>query len=263
MGDPLSTDDAQETKKYDTLEGMIKYTTRDKSSEVPHTVWLEGWQMTEVDKIKNYLNTNRVEVLARAYVMGTDDVRENLSEDVEDLNKMTGVFRHISMNTMHQTDDVYRIVRNILEIEIPFDYESGDDLVDVVHVRVPESYYSEVCDDYVVDAGFGGWIHRVILGLGLSHSSNISVLSDNHSQRYMEYLVGGVDKTRERVEDVIRRYVNANTNYWLKNGIEVETYSGLEEILKHMQTDKKEEVETFLSLDTLETINGPGEPPPG
>lgn len=263
MDDPLSTEDASDTKQFDTLEGMIKYTGRDKSSEVPHTIRLEGWQMTEIDKIKNYLNTNRVEVLARAYVMGTNDVREEVSGDVEDLNKMTGVFRHTSMNTRHQTDDVHRVVRNILDVEIPFGYESGDELRDAIHIRIPESYYSEVCDSYVVDSGFGKWIHRVIVGLGLSYSSNISVISKDHSDKYMEYLIRGINVTRERVEDVIRRYVNLNSMYWVQNGIEIETYSGLEEICKHMETEHKEEVETFLNIDGIDKIEGEGEPPPG
>lgn len=263
MDDPLSTEDASDTQQFDTLEGMIKYTTRNKDDEIPHTVRLEGWQLSEIDKIKNYLNTNRVEVMVRAYRMGTDIMRGLILDDINSIVKMDTVFSHISMNTLHQTNDIDSIIGEALNVEIEFNYESGNGLSDPIHARLDRSYFSEVENTFVVDARLGGWVHRVIIGLGLSKSSNLAQYSKKHVDNYIDTLVNGVNETRYELEDVIRRYINLNTNYWIMNGIEIETYSGLEEIYTHMETEHKEEVETFLNIDGMDKIEGEGEPPPG
>lgn len=262
MGDPLSTEDASDTQQFDTLEGMIKYTARDKDNEVPHTVRLEGWQLNEMDRIKSSLNTNRIEVCARAYVMGTDIMRENVGSDVEDITSMTTIFRRVSMNTRHQTDDIFSIIDELIDYNVDLKYERTGSLKDPINVRVPESYFSEVSNTYIIDAGFGKWTHRAVMAIGLSKSGGITAIPLDKSKEYIEGIKGGVEDTRVEIENIIRRYVVQNSMFWSRNGIELETYNGLEDIFEHMETSNKEDIKHFLNMDNIEIIESTGEPPP-
>jgi len=239
----------QNGNSYDTLEESIFKTERNHDKEITKGVRLEKWQYGLINTICREIGTNTVEVVLRAYVEGVKEIRDEFGEDAKDLST---IFMNINrfLEDLKGRREYIEEVEGQIHIEGIKDPRWGErDLREGSTFYLPKSVVSEVNKFYVEWCGFGGWIHRTIIGFGLRKSEFAGQRTKEKFNEEIESIRVSIGEDRKNLERGLAFFCDLNTSYWINNGVDDETVEMLEESVSSMDTKYRDRV-----ANTIETI---------
>ncbi len=260
MSDALSSENAEESGKesYETLEDYIFDTERDREKEVNKAIRFRNWQEMQLRIIKNKLGTNAVEVIARSYLMGLSRLREDHHEEVEDVSKMLTEFLIVVGKDPRNSETVEHISSKLQRYDVPEPKQSSDNLGDPRNYKIRESAVSEVENNYVQDAFFGPWIHRYVAALGFLDSEMVTEVTEKKLSSFSSAVNKSMDDARDEIESMIMDYISMSQAHWIHDGMDMDMYESLREVVEMMGTERKETCEKLLDR-TEDLINEDGD----
>jgi len=258
MGDPLVPSDAVDEEGeegyqsnhdgFDSLEERIFNTERDHEREVSSGVRLEYWMDSLVNTINGEIGTNKVEVMVRAYTEGLKVLREEFKEDSEDIYWISEELDDLIQEFCGDHRYANEIEMTRLEREVERPNYPNRKYMEPTGVSMKDSERSEVNKFFKDWLGFGGWIHRRVLALGLGNSDYIKPRQEKHCEEDMEKLRKRANDCRNSLENVCRKFAHVNMTHWLDNGISEDHFEKLKNIRDHMNTESKGELTTVIEL---------------
>lgn len=254
-----SSDDGKENSPsdYDSLEEYIFNTTREDEDEEKKQIRFREWQEMQLKAIMQTLGTNRVEVVARSYLMGLERVREKHYEDVDSLADLLVDFLQVIGNDARNRDVINEIHGKVGEYEIPEPTVENANLTDPKHCRIRRSALSEVQNDYIDKGFFGAWIHRYIASLGFLDSELLNDFVEDNLSSVGAYVTDSVDESRFEVERLVQDYISLSIPFWIENGLPEETYDRLNNIVSMMETDRQQPCDKMMNrVDDLVQVDG-------
>ena len=245
--------DSSEGGSFDSLEEYIKATSRDHDEEVRKAMRLWHWQDTEILVIAVDINTNAAEIVNRAYSIGLQKLRDDIGDDIEEVNQMTAQFVRAVGSIYSDTTGGNELRQEIIEYEIDFAGDFGE-LTDPRKFPIRKSELSEVKDRYMYKGPFGGWLHRVVVMLGLKESENVTEEIQGVINSVEASLSNSVDDSREYLEERMKILVSRNIDTWLMEGVDDDTLDMLYETAEYMDTKHKDGMKALL--DAVNTNQG-------
>lgn len=249
MGGAFSSEEAEEAgeQSFDSLEEYIFQTDRDKESEINKSMRFRSWQEMQLRIIKNKLGTNSVEVVARSYLMGLAKIREDHHEEVDDVSEMLTKFLMVVGSDPRNSETVTHISNSLANYDVDEPTSDDHDLMDPRNYKIRESAVSEVENTYVQDAFFGPWIHRYVAALGFLESELVTDVTEEKLSSFSSAVTESMGDARDEIESMIMDYVSMSQAHWIHEGINEADYDQLKEVVKLMQTERKETCEKLLS----------------
>ena len=262
MDDKLSSDSAEEygdesnregswsPRDYETLEEYIMSTERDHDKEAKKSMRLFDWQETLCRMIDLEIETNKTEIILRAYPMGLSILSQNHDSEIDEIANLLKEFMFLYTRDVSNMEEVDKTDSRLNSTPIEQPYEEGDTLSDPFSYKIPSSYLQQAERNYTDHAFMKGWIHRHIVALGLGQSTNTMESHEAKISSYEAAFSKAIDEFRHSIEDEIMSYVQRSEMVWRDVGLEKEIFEGLCEIVNHMETGRKDDL--GYKLDQIE-----------
>ncbi len=231
---------------YETLEDYIYNTSRADWEERKRSMRMEKWMITFMRKIRIKENTNVTEIVARAYLMGLYNFREDHGEESLELQRLLVRFFDLITESKNVGSDQKDRLEDIHDLEAGFDDVSEGELTEPKSYYVKESALAEVEDNYITGGLFGGWLHRLLVSFGLLESKHTSDYVEETISSYQASLELTVEQAREEVESLFKDFLGTKFVDWRTDGVDEETIILAEDVVEMMETDRKEKCENIL-----------------
>jgi len=249
MAGPLSTDDGSGPSNFDSLEARIVHTDRDHDREVRTSIRPTKAQLTQIEKIKNAIGTNKVEIHVRAYNAGLSELRTidfvDRSTELRALNNAINDFVASSGKYWAAAGEkISRFGEYGVELGLPADAT----LLEPDAISVQDSVVSEVRDRLLDDMSITGSAHRHIITIGLSESQYSRGVIEERRDSYIQDFDDALTDSRELCEERIALGINGLYPIIESEGIGKENYQTLVEVSDLMKTEHITTIDAFVGM---------------
>lgn len=248
MADPLSTDDGLANDSYESLEDRLHNTDRNSDEECRTSVYLSHSFIEQSQIIEAEEDTNRTEVMLRAFTEGVCELRQlnfgERSNDIYNVVAKTNMFKGYSPEFAYETDHI-NLRTDTYTVDIGLEDVSVED--DPTKAVLRDSIYSEVqkrFDDILV---FEPGVIRPIMIVGMSKSKHRTGLIEYQSEEIIGKIDDGLEEARENVEKNLWDYTAALYGYVRTEGIEEEQLGLLKDASSYMRTEHKDTVRLLIN----------------
>jgi hypothetical protein len=231
---------------YETLEDYIYNTSRKDWDETRKSIRMEEWMLTFMKKIRIKENTNSTEIVARAYLMGLYNFREEHGEESYQLQKLLVNFFDLINESSHVGNDQIERMEDIYEVGIEQNKVEDGELAEPKAYRIKKSALAEAEDNYVTGGLFGGWLHRLLVSFGLLESRHTGNEVEKTISSYQASLELTVEQAREEVESLFKDFLGTKFVDWRTDGVDEETINLAQNVVESMETERKEKCEAIL-----------------
>jgi len=262
MSDPLSSNDGQDGDAgdeyegdYGSLEDRIYNSRRPPSDEeVQHTVRIENWQISQVEIITTTINTSKAEVLAKSYIHGLSEVRDEITLDrLQRVSELRTEFLKLLMNGESTEVDEGKHHSALQDSEIDLKVKMGDGSTRTVGVPIPRSVMSEVKDSFLDKMSMSGGFHRLCITAGLSDSESSTDTTEEYKVEMFDTMEDALEKSEEMVESSVADYVATISFEWHHHDVDKDKVEQIQNMVDKMNTRHKEKAAHFL--ETMDRFN--------
>lgn len=246
-GDESNREGSWSPRDYETLEEYIMSTERDHDKEAKKSMRLFDWQDTLCRMIDLELETNKTEIILRAYPMGVSILSQNHDGEIDEIANLLKEFMFLYTRDVSNMEEVDKTDSRLNSGSIEQPYGEDDSLSDPFSYKIRSSYLQQAERNYTDHAFMKGWIHRHIVALGLGQSTNTMESHEAKISSYEAAFSKAIDDFRQSIEDEVMSYVQRSEMVWRDVGLKMEIYEGLTDILNHMETENKKDLEYKLN----------------
>lgn len=251
----FSSDSAFEGK----LEKRAFDQERVDEDEESHRMRIREWHKQFLEFVGSRSATNMTEVAYASYIQGRKILTEDLEDDeVENLEALADIgYRLSNFDGNEKYNDEETITLNAT-IEIDDPNESHGPLEHVETFKFRSSIVSDIKQSYEGRGGFGPWIHRALMTMGFITSENIEGKAEKRTIETTENVYEAYTQAVKNREENIREFVALNWHTWIEEGIYKGRLELIEDAVDIMETEERDEVETYLEIikERAEVIEG-------
>jgi hypothetical protein len=194
-----------------------------------------------IESVAKNISSNVSEVTDAAYIEGLRIIRNKLpSDNLKGLGKAHVNFTEMIFKDEDDWTDMDRVAESLRTNKVTDPFKHEEERKEKVSCRLKRSVYSEAQHLFKNELRTGGWIHRVVIIIGLKNSSKLGRSLKKRAEDMCDRVV---ERLREMVEEMKRKfthYVSVNCKHWEYHGIHDDKVELLSECVENFGEENVE-----------------------